>query len=438
MPLTYYSNTATQTTLGGNISSGATTMTVGSTAGFPTSYPYTLAVDYGAGAEELVSVTAAAGMALTIVRGFSGTSAQSHSLGAVVRHVWHAGDATDFRTHENTSAGAHGVSGSLVGTTQTQTLTNKTLTNPTINNAALSGTFTGAPTLTGGLTLTGSSHLVERALPTDNAYRARMTGDVNSRFLINADGTLIWGSGGGTGDTNLYREGPSQLATDDVLRVYRPTASDSAVAVRVTGDTSSRWQAVASGELTWGPGGAAAADTNLYRSSANVLATDDDFQVGGRLFVQGVGNTREAYKTTDTSRANTTTMTADPHLSVLVSANAVYTLEGVLLYTSASVTPDFQVAVTGPSSVDGSWTLIASSAGSTSDPDAVRTIATDIGSGRGFGVPLAGVVFGGRLFGTVATGGTSGTVGVNWSQFTSNATATVLRKFSWIRLTRIA
>lgn len=36
----------------------------------------------------------------------------------------------------------------------TSTLTNKTLTSPTINGGALSGTFTGAPTFSGGVTLT--------------------------------------------------------------------------------------------------------------------------------------------------------------------------------------------------------------------------------------------------------------------------------------------
>lgn len=40
-------------------------------------------------------------------------------------------------------------SGILAGTTDTQTLTNKTLTAPTINGGALSGTFSGTPTLSG-------------------------------------------------------------------------------------------------------------------------------------------------------------------------------------------------------------------------------------------------------------------------------------------------
>lgn len=47
-------------------------------------------------------------------------------------------------------------SGLLVGTTDTQTLSGKTLTSPTINAGALSGTFTGTPTLSGNLTFSGN------------------------------------------------------------------------------------------------------------------------------------------------------------------------------------------------------------------------------------------------------------------------------------------
>jgi hypothetical protein len=126
----FYSNTAIQTTLSGSISSGATSLVVVATTGFPSSYPYVLALDYGAGTEELVTVSSAAGTTLTVTRGFGGTSAQSHSSGAIVRHVYNSQDATDFRTHEAATSSVHGVTGALVGATQTQTLTNKTLTAP--------------------------------------------------------------------------------------------------------------------------------------------------------------------------------------------------------------------------------------------------------------------------------------------------------------------
>lgn len=147
-----YSNTAVPTTLAGNISAGATTVSVLSTVGFPT-VPYIIAIDYGASTEELVKVTSVAGLALTVERGFGSTSAQTHSLGAVVRPVYNAVDATDFRTHEDSTA-AHGATGAVVGTTTTQTLTNKTLTSPTLNTPTVNSmTFNG--TVTGGVDIVG-------------------------------------------------------------------------------------------------------------------------------------------------------------------------------------------------------------------------------------------------------------------------------------------
>jgi hypothetical protein len=207
----------------------------------------------------------------------------------VVRHVSSARDFTESRTHEASTTGVHGVTGTFVDTSSVQTLTNKTLTAPTINNPTLGGTVQGSATFDDSTTFTSgatfnSSTLVERALSTDNAYRARVTGDTNSRFVVDADGDMSWGPGNAVMDTNLYRLAANVLQTDDQLNVLggmsivRPASTNIALATSATGDTFGRFAIDADGDMAWGPGNAGT-DIDLVRSGAGALQITGDLTV---------------------------------------------------------------------------------------------------------------------------------------------------------------
>jgi len=144
-----YSSTSQQTTLTGAITGGATSMVVQSgtallggqsIAGGTT---FTLVIDPDTALEEIVDATAVSTNTFTITRAIDGSSAQSHSAGAVVRHMAIGRDFREANTHIQSSADVHGLTGGavVVGDITTQTLTNKTLTSPTISNP----TFTGTP-----------------------------------------------------------------------------------------------------------------------------------------------------------------------------------------------------------------------------------------------------------------------------------------------------
>lgn len=148
-----------------------------------------------------------------------------------------------------------------------------------------------------------------------------------------------------------------------------------------------------------------------------------------------------ARKTANTGRSSTTTLTDDPHLSVTVAADAVYIVDGWLLYGAPSET-DMQAAWSAPTGTTGAWTGWGIGLGTSTQTNNGYLIRTD---GRqdltqahtfaGVGSPNLVV---GLLHATVVTSSTAGTLALQWAQGTSGATAATIYAQSWIRVTRIA
>lgn len=99
-----YSNIALDTTLVAGIAAGDLSCVVASASGWPAA-SFAATIDPGLVTEEVVQVTVKVGTTFTITRGFDGTTAAIHVLGAVVRHAAIAGDFTDLQTADSTEAG---------------------------------------------------------------------------------------------------------------------------------------------------------------------------------------------------------------------------------------------------------------------------------------------------------------------------------------------
>ena len=173
-------------------------------------------------------------------------------------------------------------------------------------------------------------------------------------------------------------------------------------------------------------------EANLPDLSANeTVAGNWDFT--GDLSVDGDTVLREpvGYKTSNTSRSNDATPGFDTDFRVAIEANVWYAYELVIAITSTSSTPDFQA----------SWTFPAGSLIGTFQQHAVATGGSeDVQTDNWSATPIIAIV-GNEVVMVVIKGffqnSTAGNLDFNWSQNTSNATATTVNAGSYVRLTRL-
>jgi len=121
------------------------TITCNDLSNWPTgvgSKPFFIVIDRGLASEEKILCESRSGNVITVFddgitngRGSDDTTITSHSNNAVVDHVFTATDADEANAHVNASSGVHGLTGSVVGTTDTQTVSNKTLNDTTFTGS---------------------------------------------------------------------------------------------------------------------------------------------------------------------------------------------------------------------------------------------------------------------------------------------------------------
>ena len=136
-----YSGNAAATTLTTSISNVTSTINIASATGWPTGAvgPFVTTLDAGTASEEKVLVLSRSGTALTVsTRGYDGTTATSHGLGASIIHSYSATDADEanaLAAQVTTSGGTVVTTSSIPASVATLTGT-QVLTNKTINGAS--------------------------------------------------------------------------------------------------------------------------------------------------------------------------------------------------------------------------------------------------------------------------------------------------------------
>lgn len=224
MAVRNYSATATATTITSGVTNVATTVTVASTAGLP-SAPFIGRLDADTASEEIVLVTAVGGSVLTLTRGYDSTSAVAHLSNTSFRHSVSAIDLREPNTHVNATTGVHGATGVVVGTTDSQTLTNKT-----VSGGTLSGSVTNSGTVTGGTLNPTTLQVGGVAVPTISSTDTLSNKTLSSPVV---SGTL---SGGTVNPTTLQQGGVQVVTTTGVQTLTNKTLTSPTVNAPVETD----------------------------------------------------------------------------------------------------------------------------------------------------------------------------------------------------------
>lgn len=144
--------------------------------------------------------------------------------------------------------------------------------------------------------------------------------------------------------------------------------------------------------------------------------------------------TRTAVKTADEPITNNT-LQDDNELALSVVANGWYEV-AMYIDTEGDPAGDLTMGWTVPAGAALSWTEGGVSAGNTNNIGSIKLQRNDAATASGVGIIAAGSAVLPR--GVLRVAGTGGTLQFRWAQTTTNATATILKTGSMLKLTRIA
>lgn len=180
----------------------------------------------------------------------------------------------------------------------------------------------------------------------DYAYIKRYIGTVSAvDYSTNSASVKILGSS--TGSTGFkLRQGAIPIVNDNV--VVCMAGQERWVEAVLAGNTQPKVGLLSDGTLQFGPGGAAY-DTNLYRSAANTLKTDDALVVAGATTlngtVSGLGTTVHSISPSSFTIANATQTDVTGGSVTFTPTVAEKVLINVIFDCSQTATPTVAVTV---------------------------------------------------------------------------------------------
>jgi hypothetical protein len=375
-----YSSRSQQTTLTGAVTAGATSMVVvsGSAlmggATIPAGTTFTIVLDPDTAIEEIVDATAVSTNTFTITRAVDGSSAQAHSAGAVARHMAIGRDYREANQHIEAATGVHGISNSssVVGTVDTQTLTNKTLTTPVVNGATLAGAVTASATvtLTGSIVVSGGSitGLSSAGMSTSSAtpkdYVDSILGSATAA-ATSAASAAASATAAATSASSAATSASSALTSANSASTSAIASASSATAAATSATSAAASATAAATSATSAAASATAAATSA--TSAAASATTAAASVAAiAAYATTASNSASAAATSATSAAASATAAATSAASAAASTSAAAASATAAATSAASAATSATAAATSATSASASATAAATSASSAS------------------------------------------------------------------------
>ncbi len=395
MPTRQYSSRSQQSTLTSAITAGAATMTVVSGTSLlggvtiPTGRTYTLVIDVDTALEEIVDATAVSTNTFTITRAIDGASAQSHSAGAVVRHMAIGRDFRDANLHTQAAAsyndGAgnaqsmHGIAsgeGDVVGTAKAQTLTNKTLTTPIISSPTITGTsgvetsivFEGATADAHETTLTVVDPTQDNIITLPNT-----TGTVVLTTAIQTLTNKTMGDALNAGGFRITNIATPVDGTDAVNKTFAD-AQVAAAATSAASAATSASSAATSASSALTSANSASASASAAATSATSAATSAS---SAQTFASTMAASVTAAQSSETAAASSATAAATSATSAAASATAAATsATSAAASATAAATSATSAAASATAATTSATSAETSATSSATSASAAATSAT--------------------------------------------------------------